>query len=681
MALFARNQWLLNRLKSMSIGEILYRVGKQIETGRELRAFRRRVFPPVPPPVMQETKCWIFAPKGLQDEERYIAAANRIVGGRLRIFQLDVDADAVIRNWNRDPKTRTAAPMTFGKAIDCHDRALVGDIKYLWEPNRHLHLPLLAQAYRLSGKAIYLKALKLHLSTWLAQCPYPAGPNWSSSLELAVRLINWSVAWQLIGCADSVLFEGDNGRRLRDRWLSSVYRHMAFISGHFSRHSSANNHLIGEAAGLFIGSNTWPYWGKVTDRWRHTGFGILADEAVRQVHPDGAGKEQAMAYQQFVLDFLILSLISGKVSGVSFPPAYSESIVRRLAFVAAMMDVAGNLPMIGDADDGYVANLSQESDFCPYQSQLATGAVLFTRSDFFRKARRIDDKTRWLTGAFAETAMSLPAKTLDTKRAFPAGGYFILGRDFETADEIRCIVDCGPLGYLSIAAHGHADALALYLSVGGAEFLIDPGTFSYHGGDLWRAYFRGTAAHNTVRIDGVDQSLSGGKFMWLKKANAQVVTFEIAPDRDVFEGSHDGYRRLSDPVMHRRKVVFDKERDVLSIEDILECAADHVVERFWHFHEDCKVVLNGGRITAERNGTRIRLTTHPPDTRLSLYRGDEVLPRGWVARRYDERVPAVTVAAENRISQTTSLRTDIHIQVQGKVADRGGRGITESEAL
>src|SRR5206468_507056 len=81
-------------------------------------------------------------------------------------------------------------------------------------------------------------------------------------------------------------------------------------------------------------------------------------------------------------------------------------------------------------------------------------------------------------------------------------GYYILGADFDTPNEIRAVVDAGPLGYTAIAAHGHADALSFTLSVGGSEFLIDPGTCAYHTQERWRQYFRGTAAHNTLRVDG-----------------------------------------------------------------------------------------------------------------------------------------------------------------------------------
>ena len=175
-------------------------------------------------------------------------------------------------------------------------------------------------------------------------------------------------------------------------------------------------------------------------------------------------------------------------------------------------------------------------------------------------------------------------------KAFPEGGYYILGRDFETESEIRLIVDAGPLGYRAIAAHGHADALAFTLSVGGREFLIDPGTYAYHTQGPWRQYFRGTAAHNTVRVDGVDQSVSGGNFMWLKKAHAGCRRWSTSAERDVFDGWHDGYMRLGDPVFHRRRITLDKPARRFRIDDVLEACGEHEVELFFHCSELCSVI-------------------------------------------------------------------------------------------
>ena len=115
--------------------------------------------------------------------------------------------------------------------------------------------------------------------------------------------------------------------------------------------------------------------------------------------------------------------------------------------------------------------------------------MLFKRGDFKLKARALDDRTRWLLGAAADAefaALDAEKTRLPLRQAFPEGGYFVLGCDFDTPSEIRLVADAGPLGYRSIAAHGHADALSFTLSVGGREFLIDPGTYAYHTQQAWR---------------------------------------------------------------------------------------------------------------------------------------------------------------------------------------------------
>src|SRR5207247_613670 len=132
-----------------------------------------------------------------------------------------------------------------------------------------------------------------------------------------------------------------------------------------------------------------------------------------------------------------------------------------------MMDHASNMPMVGDGDDAVLVKLSHEANWDPYAALLAACAVRFERADFKRKAARYCDKNRWLYGddglqrweALAVDARGTP------RLAFPDGGYYLLGSDLDEPAEVRILVDCGPLGYLSIAAHGHADALSFSLSI------------------------------------------------------------------------------------------------------------------------------------------------------------------------------------------------------------------------
>jgi len=591
----------------MSRAEITYRVWNAlfIESQR-WGLFTAKVVPPAD--LSRQSGSWLFGVKGL-DANRYCQAANTILEGRYEMFALKRVNVGSIPEWNRDPYSGTTAPLVFGKRLNYQNPKLVGDIKYLWEINRHSQLVVLAQAYHLSNNERYLNGLITLMTSWFDQCPYHKGPNWASSLEVSVRLISWSCIWHLIAGINCPLFTEASGRVFLNRWLRSIYQHAHFIHKNFSRFSSANNHLIGEATGLFVAATVWPFW-QDSIGWQEVAKGELIREASLQNAPDGVNREQAVWYQQFVLDFLLVAALVGLANGCEFPKDYWNRIEKMMEYLASVMDVDGHVPMIGDADDGLVIKFSQEDQFCPYRSLLATGAILFKRGDFKAKAGRLDDKTRWLLGEKADPefrSIQTTAIKLPVHQAFPEGGYYILGHEFENEKEIRLVVDAGPLGYKAIAAHGHSDALAFTLSVSGQEFLIDPGTFSYHAEKKWRDYFKGTSAHNTIRIDGENQSVIGGNFMWMQKANAVLEVWEPDSGVDRFMGMHDGYTRLPDPVIHRREISLSKHERRIVVTDTLECQGRHGAELFWHFSEKCNVSIDGTSVFARSDKANIRM--------------------------------------------------------------------------
>jgi hypothetical protein len=593
----------------------------------------------------------------------YAEAADRILAGEWEVFSLTKCPLGFPPRWNRDPKTGVEAPLDFGKGIDYRNERIVGDIKYLWEPNRHLELVTLAQAWHLTREPRYAEGARLLLSSWLEQCPYPLGANWTSSLELGVRLVNWACAWQLLGGEASPLFAGAESQVFRQRWLRAVYQHCHFISGYLSRHSSANNHLFGELMGLFVASVTWPLWPQSV-RWRERAQRELEAEAIEQNAADGTNREQAFWYHHEVADMMLLCLLFGQANGIVFSRQFQKRLESMLEFIAAVMDAGGHVPMVGDADEALMVRLSREPGFCPYQSLLATGAVLFGRGDFKFKAGGADDKTRWLLGNDAVHRFdALVARAAEPRRAFADGGYWILGDHFGTPEEVKLVADAGPLGYLSIAAHGHADALAFTLSVSGREILIDPGTYAYHTQKPWRDYFRGTSAHNTVRIDGLDQSLAGGNFLWLKHARAACERFESTPEHDEWIATHDGYRRLPDPVTHRRTIHFDKKSGLVRILDRLECRKTHRIELFWHAATACDVKHEDGAVTFLNDGVTLSMTMEEPAWRPQLISGQEDPPLGWISRRFDQKTPSTTVVWCGDIRGTTQLLTLIRIRI------------------
>jgi hypothetical protein len=256
------------------------------------------------------------------------------------------------------------------------------------------------------------------------------------------------------------------------------------------------------------------------------------------------------------------------------------------------------------------------------------------------------------------------AKQGTRRNAYPDGGYFMLSKNQGIGNEARLVADAGPLGYLSIAAHGHADALAIVLSIAGREILVDPGTYAYHTKPLWRQYFRGTGAHNTVRVDGLDQSVQGGNFMWLRHARARCLEFRPAEVGGSFVGEHDGYRRLHDPVIHQREIWM--KANVIEITDRLRCSVAHEVERCWHFSEYCHVTVKGTEVVAEHGPVRVTLRAAEPVREVRHLRGSDEPPGGWVSRRFDVKVPADSVYFVSDIRGTCELKSLIEWEIHSK---------------
>src|SRR5690349_19688579 len=649
--------WYLQRLRVMSGAEVAHRVA------RSLRVLSQKfVSNEVPPPDLSARDLRFLPPSIAVAPEHLTAAAERVLAGRYTFFDLEDCELGDPPQWNRDPLTQRAAGDRRATSIDYRDEREVGNIKYVWEPNRHLHLPVLAQAHALTGDLRYALAVQSQIDSWIEQCPEGWGPNWISPLELGIRLINWSITWQLLGGMRSKLFASAEGEAFRDRWLDSIYRQTRMIAGNLSRYSSANNHLIGEAAGVYVAASTWPLWAPMT-QWGERCRNILEEECHRQNAPDGGNREQAFGYQTFVLDFLLLAGLAARARGEDFAPVYWRRVEVMIDFLASMTDVAGRLPMIGDADDGRVVDLAHEPGFSQHISLIATGAVLFGRADLAAKAGALDGKTATLLGVEAVRRLGQLRQRarhgFKPRMQFTESGYYLMGAGFETPDEVRLLVDAGPLGYLSIAAHGHADALSFVLNIGDREILVDPGTYAYHTDPAWRRYFRSTLAHNTVGIDGEDQSVQAGNFMWTDHARARCIEFEVDQGHQRFVGEHYGYERLDDPVVHRREIIFDAHEQTIDVIDLLRCGGAHDARRAWHFAEHCQVEREGNGLRVINGTSVVHLQPQEPLDRVEVYRGGTPAQGGWVSRSFGSKQPATTVLWQSRITGDTVLRTRI----------------------
>ncbi|MBN2565242.1 MAG: alginate lyase family protein, partial [Candidatus Eisenbacteria bacterium] len=516
--------------------------------------------------------------------EVVVRAADGILDGRISAFGRTTIETGPEVDWLVDPVSGEHWPLAFWADVDYRrDRAL-GDPRYVWEVNRHHHLVTLARAYALTGESRYADRIWRDMVSWLNANPPLFGINWASPLEIAIRLISWAMAVDIVG-ADGAR-EGDAGAV-----IASVALQATHLSGNLSIYaSSRNNHLIGEAAGLLVVGAKFPFL-RSADTFARRGQSVFQREVAAQVTSDGVDREQALHYQSFVLEFAAVALTAVGCLGTSFAPEFRRGIECMCAFMSAVSGSAGVPPSVGDADGGRVYELSERHERQAMEA-MSAASVGCDHAPPASHAPPDLAPALWLFGGEA-VARSLTVSRPETvgrgarSSCYSEGGYFVpAGKDQHG------VIDCGPLGYLSIAAHGHADCLSLVVCHRGKWILVDPGTCCYHREQGWRDYFRGTTAHNTVAVDRADQSEMLGPFMWGRRARAEQLVWSSRPRFDYFEGAHDGYRGLGG-VRHRRSVLFGK-RGYWIIVDRVEGSGRHTVES--------TLQLAAGFVRSRRNG-------------------------------------------------------------------------------
>ncbi|MCD6304039.1 MAG: hypothetical protein J7M21_03660, partial [Planctomycetes bacterium] len=295
--------------------------------------------------------------------ERLIRRADAVARGRLDLFDIeDCDLGTPI-DWNADHKSGRRSPMRYARGIDYRRFDVTGDCKFVWEPSRHHQFVTLGRAYRAGGDARYARAFVEQLVSWLDQCPYGIGMNWRSPMELGIRLINWVWALELVRPAGLVRGE------LRRRVLNSIWLHMWEITRQYSAGSSAGNHLIGEAAGVFVAACYLPRLRRAA-RWRQQARDILIEQIIRQTFPDGGCREQTIGYHYFITQFFLLAGLVERWCGRDFPGEYWQRLEKLIEYPALLLAGGDQVPMYGDADDGMAIDLGERHGH--FRSLLAT---------------------------------------------------------------------------------------------------------------------------------------------------------------------------------------------------------------------------------------------------------------------------------------------------------------------
>lgn len=574
-----------------------------------------------------------------------LAVAEKLLAHQIELFGRPFDLGQHI-DWHTDPLTRRRWPAQFYAAIDTRDGQTVGGVKWVWELNRHQHLVTLAKAYFLTGDERYATEACVQIDGWImVNAPF-VGVNWSSALELALRLINWAWVLGFLRGSD-VVTEAFFGRIITSITLQADY-----IRRHLSAFSSANNHLIGEAAGLAIIGMAFPSLPGATD-WSDTGLRILQAELPKQIYPDGVSAEQSPAYLAFVLDFNLFSWRLAELNGIQPPPIWCERLSAACDYLRYSMDVDGNLPSIGDSDDAWVVRLDDRPNVNNYRAICATAAAILHDPAYKAAAGGWDEKSHWLCGDAGQAQFTaLPTVTTPLgSRLFPDGGYAIMRHD-----DVVMTMDCGPLGYLATAAHGHADALSVCLSAGANPLLVDAGTYAYQEGGSWRTFFRSTRAHNTIVVDGQDQSEMRGAFLWGQRAVSRILDWQSTAEYAMIAAEHDGYRKSG--VTHRRSVLFFRDPLLLVILDKLSGRGRHRFEAHWHFSAEAIIKREGLTACVTCAKHTLFITSRSALTLNSnIVEAANAPIQGWVSPRYGYKTGAPVLCISSDSYAPTAVTT------------------------
>ncbi len=631
--------WYYHRLKRMSADEVLWRGRGALRELVDLGRLPLGIYPKLSPAKSFDvtSRGFSVAPERCElppeMQARLVEQADRVLEHRLSFFQhKDLHLGNPI-DWHRDWNQQLAAPVKPCPLVDYRVATVSGDCKQVWEPNRHHQWVVLGRAFRATGDNKYAHGFWQQMDSWLEANPFGYGMAWKNPLELGVRLINWVWALDLMRSYQPQPEQWQRAYR-------ALHQHVWDLRRKFSQGSSANNHLIGEVAGTYIATAYLPDLPGADEAQRVT-HEILEREIDSQLFESGCTKEQALGYQFFSLQFFTICARVGEMVGRPFSTTFRTRLEAGYRFLAEVAQGGAELPWFGDKDDGYVLDLGDYShDVCAVSDLYA---VLFKGATTARH-----ESAFWLAGATLKTAEDKHTDTpLQSRSYVDAGHYFMQCGTGD--DRISLQIDCAPLGYGLLTAHGHADALAFTLRLGGLHMLVDPGTYDYYTYPAWRHAMRRTINHNTVCIDGRDQSEMKGLFLWGSQANAECLEWQDDAQRSVLHGRHDGYAQGEQPVHVARRFELDKVTRELHIVDELEATGEHGYSATLQFHPDCEVHVEGNEIHARRAG-QVLTVTAPESVSLSTYHGDETAMLGWFSETYHDKRPATAVLARAAIS-------------------------------
>lgn len=595
--------WLMRRLKAMSIPEIAWRLSqKQIQKSEEKR-FRSSKCSVVD--ELFDTKLEglnLDADKmhlNFENEDYSLAHSIPLLGG--------YDYEKYKKAWSAGFQTENEWPDTFSYSLEYRQRDDIGDARANWELNRHFQFALLAKDYYITGDRKYLDELTTLFKDWNQKNPFLWGISWTSVMEVAIRCSNWCYTYCFLAKSKDVPAE------TLVQLQTGILNMTAYTENHYSRYSSANNHLIVEA--YAIGQSGVLFENL---KWIDLAVSILTREFPLQNYSDGINKELSLHYQSFYMEAVGLLMRLLKKNGISVPESWYAWLSKMSEYLATCIGKHGKVVEFGDNDEGKILDLS--GGFNHYKYVLGLMSCLLEKE--YTDVGECCENLKWLFTEKERTAGSKKDKYTPKQSAcYKEGGNTILRSD---DGRVLIGIDHAALGFGSIAAHGHADALSFQMYLDGQPIFVDPGTYIYHCDLENRNAFRRTENHNTVCINGKDQSEMLGAFLWGKRAECQLDGYEEDAGNVKIKANHNGYS----PEIHTRTYTFNHKDELIIFDEI---TTDTKVVANFILAPEVNVVLseNQVHISAENENVvmkisckkeySIRIVAKPYSRRYGVY--------------------------------------------------------------
>jgi uncharacterized heparinase superfamily protein len=565
----------------------------------------------------------------------------------------------------------------FGDPIDWHlDPVGGGDVRVVWALNRQQWVVRLAQAYALTGDERYAAECVRAIDAWLAANPPGAGMNWASSVEVSFRAIAW--CWTLVLLRNAQAVTGEWTMKV----MAALWVHASYVRRHLSHYAQPTSHLTGEALGLFYVATLFPEF-RDAARWREMAATVLISESGAQIRRDGVHFEQSTCYHRYALETYLHFLLLARRAGTELPAEVTARVEQMVDFLLAIRQPDTAIPVIGDDDGGSLLPLAKRAAG-DGRGIFAVAAAVFGRSTFRWAADGPAPELFWLMGAdgartLDEVSSIVPRN--EASRVFPSGGYAVMRSGWDR-EAHQVVVDVGPLGCPVSGGHGHADLLSVQCTIFGEPCLVDAGTYSYAADSQWRDYFRSTAAHSTIVIDGKSQAEPAGPFGWKRQPRARLREWHSTPEFDFLDADHDGYLSLADPVLHRRRVIFVKPGFWIIVDD-LSGAARHQVDLMFQFAPIAVTLGAHSWARAETPKGRVLWVSPFPSATVQpeLTCGATAPIRGWVSREYGQRQPAPVLMYSFAVALPWRIVTLLLPDRQGAATPPGVRAIYDDAGL